>query len=225
MDGGVYAALVVIIWVSLGVSAVVFFFARHGRRSPLWYLVGVALGPLLIPIAAEMERRSDRLLGWEVQGSGRPDRPTTLTVLGAADGSAESDRALREVERVVARSGTHLVLLTVLDPDAAGPMQQRAAHALLNDRASWFAELPVSVECVVAAGDPAEMVLASAAAHDADLLFLGRRGLGLSHRLLGSVATHVVKRAAQAVLLGPPVHVDTRDELPAGGVPLRSTES
>ncbi|MGA8211304.1 MAG: universal stress protein [Nocardioidaceae bacterium] len=225
MGGGVYAVLVLVIWASLGVSTVIFFFARHGRRSPLWYLIGLALGPMLIPIAAEMERRSDRLLRWDVDGSSRPDPLTTLTVLGAVDGSSESDRALREIGRMLPRPETHVVLLTVLDPDRAGSDQQVAAQDLLNERASWLAEFSAPVECVVAVGDPAQTILESAAANDVDLLFLGRRGKGPSHRLLGSVASQVVKRATGAVLLGPPVAdggrraelgLDAREDAQAG---------
>lgn len=105
-----------------------------------------------------------------------------------------------------ARPETHIVLLTVLDPDLAGPDEQLAAQDLLSERASWLVELHASVECVAAAGDPVQ-ILESTVANDVDLLFLGRRGKGLSHRLLGSVATQVVKRSARAVLLGPPVDV------------------
>ncbi len=213
MPDAVYPVLVLVIWISLGVSTVIFFFARHGRRSSLWYVVGLVLGPMLIPIAAEMERRSDRLMRWKVDGS-RGESVATLKVLGAIDGSDESDRAVRELSRICARPGTHIVLITSLDPDLAGPDEQRAAQQLLEVRASWLEDSATSVECEVAAGDPVQAILASARANEVDLLFLGRRGRGLSPRMLGSVATQVVKRATTPVLLGSPVRVGAHRSTP-----------
>lgn len=205
MSGGVYAALVLVIWVSLGVSTVVIFFARHGRRSWPWFAIGVALGPILLPIAAEMDRRGDRLLRWDMDDRADREPPPTLTVLGAIDGSFESDRALREVGRMLGGFRARIVLVTVLDPDLAGPNETAAARTLLEERAAWLMDLPVSVRCEVVAGDPVQMILECAAANDIDLLFLGRRGKGMSRRLLGSVADRLVKLAPRPVLLGAPV--------------------
>ncbi len=219
MGAAVFAVLVLVIWVSLGVSTVLIFFARHGRRSLLWYGIGVVLGPMLIPIAAEMDRRGERLLRWETHDSSRfrsaPASTTTLRVLGAIDGSYESDRALRDAMPMLTRPETHVTLLTVLDPDRTGPDEQLAARDLLKSRTAWLEDLPVSVGCEVASGDPVEVILNRATTDEVDLLFLGRRGRGLSHRLLGSVATQVVTRAPGAVLLGPPapvgIHRDDRE--------------
>ncbi len=206
MQVAVYGVLVLVIWVSLGVSTVIYFFARHGRRSSLWYVVGVVLGPMLIPIAAEMERRSDRLRRWTVDGSSRQESPNGWVMVGAVDGSPESDASLREVGRMWAGSGAQVVLLTVLDPDGAGPEEESAAQDLLNERASWLEAATATVECEVDTGDPVQVILETAASRHADLLFLGRRGRGLSHRLLGSVATQIVKRADVPVLLAAPVN-------------------
>lgn len=51
-------------------------------------------------------------------------------------------------------------------------------------------------------GAVSELILERAAAENADLLVLGRRGAGLSERLFGSVADRVVHRAHCPVLLG-----------------------
>ena len=51
-------------------------------------------------------------------------------------------------------------------------------------------------------GDPADVIVAAAAAHDADLIVVGARGLGgMSRLLLGSVSEKVLRYARCPVLI------------------------
>ena len=64
-------------------------------------------------------------------------------------------------------------------------------------RAAGLNAVPTSRE-----GDPAEVIVAFAAAHDADLIVLGTHGrTGLRRLLMGSVARNVVIHAPCSVLL------------------------
>jgi nucleotide-binding universal stress UspA family protein len=222
----IFAVLVLITWVSVGLFSVVFFLARHGRHSPYWYVLGVVLGPIMLPIAAELGPTGSRVLhpasrqaGGE---SGEPGKQSgvDMTVLVALDGSEESDHAAREVARVVSRGNPRVVLLTVLDPDEASPVQQEEAEAVLRSRAAWFARGETA--CEVVSGDPAPMILDRAAVHHADVLVVGRRGRGVSRMLLGSVADRLVRRSPYPVMLGTPVQQDHGDSGPdEPGAPTR----
>lgn len=199
MTGVLFPSLVLLTWVAIGLASVVFL-GRRGRRSPAWYAIGVVLGPILLPIALELGQRDGVLLARVVP---EPDQPT-MTVLAAVDGSAESHEAMLDAARVLAPQGARFVLLTVLDPDVAvnDPDAQPRARSLLESRAAGLPEACLPPAFEVAMGDPGQSILDRAAAHDADLVVLGRRGHGVSERILGSVADYVVRRSRRAVLLG-----------------------
>lgn len=201
MSDAVFAILVLVTWVAVGMAAVVFL-ERHGRRSPVWFAIGAVLGPILLPIALELAERQGVLLARTRAGG---DRQTAcLTVLAAVDGSQESDDALADAARVLAPKGAQFVLLTVVNPDLGenDPDAARTAEELLTSRATRLPEgcLPPVYEVV--SGDPAEVILDRAVVDAADLVVLGRRGRGLSEMLLGSVADEVVRRSPRPVLLG-----------------------
>jgi nucleotide-binding universal stress UspA family protein len=200
LSGIVFAVLVLVTWVALGVAAVVFL-GRHGRRSRAWYVIGVALGPILVPIAVELAQRDGVLLARTVDHDER--QAARMTALAAVDGSQESADALADAVRVLAPKGARFILLTVIDPDLEGDADARKrAETLVADRASTLppGALPPVLE--VASGEPARVILDRAAADHVDLVVVGRRGRGVSEMLLGSVADQVVRRSPRPVLLG-----------------------
>lgn len=203
MTGRTYAVLVLVMWVSLGTLAVIVFLTHHGRRSWPWFVIGAILGPILLPIAAEFDRRTDRLAGWRSHGpkTTTPGVKEPMWLVGV-DGSAESDGAIREVSRMTMRARPGVLLMTVLDPDVADPARIQAAEAMLRERASWLEESPGTVMCEVASGDPAQVLMDRADQEDIELVIVGRRAKGPSHRLLGSVADQLVRRSTRPVLLG-----------------------
>lgn len=201
MSDLVFVVLVLVTWVATGLAAVVFL-GRHGRRSPAWWVIGVALGPILLPIAVELAERQGVLLARTAEPAG--ERRPRLTVLVAVDGSRESDDALADAGRVLAPKGAQFVLLHVLDPDLGenDPVARRDAEALLTERSAWLPQGSLPAVHEVATGQPASVILDRAAADAVDLVVLGRRGRGLSELLLGSVADQVVRRSPRPVLLG-----------------------
>jgi nucleotide-binding universal stress UspA family protein len=201
MADALFIVLVLVTWVATGLAAVLFL-GRHGRRSPAWFAIGIALGPILLPIALELADRQGILLARTATPEAA--RSARLTVLVAVDGSQEADDALADAARLLAPRGAQFVLLNVLDPDVGenDPVARREAEELLAKRSAWLPEgsLPAVYEVVV--GEPAEAIVDRAAAEAVDLVVVGRRGHGLSELLLGSVADHVVRRSPRPVLLG-----------------------
>lgn len=211
-------AVFLALWIVIGLSAALLFLGRRGYRDARWYLLGAALGPLFVPIAMERGQRTSSVV--ERVCGNRPAGETPklggLTVLVGVDGSPESDRAVREAARLFGHADTRVVLTTVVDPDVeefGDRAAQRRAHDLLADRASW---LPPDVRPVleVAAGQPDRVLLEIAASEQADAIFVGRRGHGVSHRLLGSVAESVTDHATMPVLLASPVAHDSATQEP-----------
>jgi nucleotide-binding universal stress UspA family protein len=201
MPDVLFPILVLVTWVAIGLTAVVYL-GRHGRRSPAWFVIGIALGPILLPIALEIAQREGTVLSRSVAGNS--GAPAQRTVLAAVDGSEESDDALAHAVRLLPPEGARFILLTVLDPDLGenDPQARREAEELLESRATRIPEggLPTVLEVV--AGEPAHVILDRARAEAVDLVVLGRRGRGLSQMLVGSVADQVVRRSPRPVLLG-----------------------
>jgi nucleotide-binding universal stress UspA family protein len=201
MPDVLFPTLVLVTWVAMGLAAVVYL-GRHGRRSPAWFVIGIALGPILLPIALEIVQREGTVLSRSAAGN--HGTPARLTVLAAVDGSEESDQALADATRLLSPEGARFILLAVLDPDLGenDPQARRDAEELLESRAARIPEggLPPVLEVV--GGEPAHVILYRADAGGVDLLVLGRRGRGLTQMLIGSVADQVVRRSSRPVLLG-----------------------
>ncbi|ROO61288.1 nucleotide-binding universal stress UspA family protein [Micromonospora sp. Llam0] len=210
-----YIVTVVAVWVLSGIVAVAVFIARRGHRAWYWYPLGAVLGLLFIPIAMERgSRPTGRLETTPVPAAGTgPSAPGAgPRVLVGLDGSADSEHALRTAHRVLAGRVGELILTTVVDVAAVERGERTAeetdqldrARELLTDRAARLRHaagppLPSSIEIVT--GRPARALLDVAQARDVDMIVVGRRGRGLSNRLLGSVADQVVRDATRPVLL------------------------
>ena len=80
--------------------------------------------------------------------------------------------------------------------------QEQAIHARLQTLVAEFEGEGLTAEATFAIGEPGREICAVATAWDADLIVLGRRGLGgLGQLLLGSVSSYVMHRAHCAVLI------------------------
>ncbi|SCL25265.1 Nucleotide-binding universal stress protein, UspA family [Micromonospora nigra] len=197
-----FAALVVVLWLAVGLGCAAVFVTRGGHRNLLWYLVGGLLGPLFVPIAVERGKARTRQLDVRSQ----PAVPTGrgLRVLVGVDGSTHSDRALHAVARTLAGSVSELVLATVTSVDLTED-ESREEHAqarrLLDERVTALPRALPRPTTLIVAGHPVDALLTVADDHDVDLLVVGRHGHGVSDRLLGSVAQELAHRSPRAVLL------------------------
>lgn len=149
-------------------------------------------------------------------------RPRKLgSILVGMDGSEDSFQALRFLLSLPLARQTKLRLLSVVEPiryptSAPGAVRAHLARMLEeieNERRGELekvlekatAELEGSLTRVTRStptGNPADVIVAAATAHDADLVVVGARGLGgMTRLLLGSVSEKVLGYARCPVLI------------------------
>jgi len=144
-------------------------------------------------------------------------------IVVGVDGSEDSGRALGWAAALVAGSSGEVVavhalgLLTHLGDDSVVPSaghRQEIAHRLEREWCRPLADAAVAHRCLVIDGDPVTGVLRAAHEQAADLIVVGRRGVGgPPGLLLGSTSQQLVHQADV------PVAVIPRD------VPSRDTPS
>jgi nucleotide-binding universal stress UspA family protein len=187
MDTATIVIILALGWALFGVSMALLM-GRWGYQPFTWLILALALGPLVLPVAANTNRL-DRPRVVARLSAGR-DRRGGVDVVAGVDGSAESEVALRSaIDLLESRIG-RLTVVTVVDFDAAarsaGSDEQRRAGELLQRVADPIEPKP---ETVVLSGPPAEVIRKFATVNGYELIVIGRRGRGMSTRLLGSVAS------------------------------------
>lgn len=196
-------------WVLLG-AVVGLWMVRRGH-DPRWAVIAVALGPIFAPIALELVERRPRLAA---SGPGAlPDRIDDAgcgpRVLVGLDGSTESQQALTQVVDLLDSRCGLLMLAEVVCFDATEDHMQTeltaATERLTRAAAAAGASASgVEVRFEVLAGPPGEALRRFAEDQDMDLIVVGRRGRGLSPRLLGSVSSDLVHHSHLPVLVVEP---------------------
>lgn len=205
MPTPLFVMLVLLLWLLSGLGAALVFLGRQGHRSRAWYLVGAVLGPLFVPIAMERGHTAGGTLERLPDEGG--SATTSVTVLVGVDGSAESDEAVRSAASLFGAGRTRFVLVGVADadmaefPDAARLQEWRD---LLAERARWLPAAGSTPVLEVLCGQPAHALLGAARDEGADVVVIGRRGRGVAHQLLGSVAANLTGRCPVPVLLAGP---------------------
>ncbi|BBX18469.1 universal stress protein UspA [Mycolicibacterium duvalii] len=192
-------------WCLAGVLSGVWM-ARRGY-DPLWILIALPLGLLFVPIAIERVRRpkdvhtssSPRRL------PGRGEGSRGLRVLAGLDGSAESQEALAAVSRILGPACELLVLAEVVHHEATDDDAKVEINAASQRLTAAAADIAVagSVHTEVLVGAAGSALRRYAADHDIDVLVVGRRGRGLSRRVLGSVSGDLVEHSPIPVLVAP----------------------
>ncbi len=189
--------IVLAAWVGAGLASMLWM-ARRGHRDPLWLLGAVLLGPVLAFIAPDRIERSPKVLSTERHG--KPDAGTRVLI--GVDGSAESLAALQSVLALLRRRIGWLVVAEVVDYDTAeDDWRQRQAAARQHLAAARTLCGEHAVSCELLAGPPGQALAERAQRDDIDLIVVGRRGHGLSVRLLGSVAEYLARTALVPVLI------------------------
>lgn len=154
-----------------------------------------------------------------------------VTIVVGTDGSALAEPTVARAAAIAADDGARLVVVcafaemsrrqearnpATLGGDARiGQVLGRAAASDAVTAAAKVAEAHgAAVQALVLMdGDPAEVLLKSIADHGAQLLVVGaRQDVSIAERLLGTVATEVVRKAPCDVLVvRPPVGLPTGD--------------
>ncbi len=150
-------------------------------------------------------------------------------ILVAIDGEPTvAHQVLSEARAIAQSSGAALNIIQVMPPFSAVPTasmpmtgtftsvntgavtaylehwqkQEQAIHTRLQTLVAEIESDGLTAEATFAIGEPGREICATAKTWDADLIVLGRRGLGgLGQLLLGSVSSYVMHRALCAVLI------------------------
>ena len=203
----VVIVIVAVGWVLLGL-VVGLWMVRRGH-DPRWAVIAVALGPIFVPIALERVERRPRLAasGLGALPERRDDSASGPRVLVGLDGSMESQQALTHVVELLGSRCGLLMLAEVVCYDATEDDMQTdlaAATERLTLAAAAARKAGLEVRFEVLAGPPGEALRRFAEDQSMDLLVVGRRGRGLSPRLLGSVSSDLVHHAHLPVLVVEP---------------------
>lgn len=150
---------------------------------------------------------------------------TVKRILIATDGSAGGQAAVAEGATLARALGAAVTVVTIRP--AIGllgePQYQRRlsaqlakARAAIDAARATLDREGVDADYEILEGDPADEILAIAAARDVNLIVIGSRGLGpIPGALLGSVSAAVVRRADRPVLVVKQARSRARDEEPA----------
>ena len=137
-------------------------------------------------------------------------------ILVASDGTDVSLRGVTAAADLATRYGAELILMTAvpipqhvvtaakLHGQTVEQYVERMADEALGTSVAFLKEQGVGAEVKVAIGNPAETVVAEAAASRADLVVMGRRGrVEPKDLVLGSVSDRVARNIAVPILLVP----------------------
>lgn len=218
------AALVVVVgWVLVGL-ALGWWMVRRGH-DPLWAVAAVALGPIFIPIALELVEGRPRLVSSGPGGPGKKDVVAAgPKVLVGLDGSQEAQGALTQTLDLLGPRCGLLMLAEVVCHDATVDLAHGDVEAATARLASAAAEVRgsgIHVQFEVLAGPPGETLRRFAHDQGMDLIVVGRRGRGLSRRLLGSVSSDLVRHSTLPVLVVEPAPAGSPVAAEEGGVAER----
>lgn len=205
------AVIFIVAWVVIGLVTGLWMIRRG--HDPRWMAIAVMLGPVFVPVAVERVERRPRLAtsgpdGVPVPRSETLDGPRVLVGL---DGSPESERALTTALGILGSRCGMLVLAEVVcyeatEYDTHGALDSAMQRLAVAAARARDAGVPVRFE--VLAGPPGETLRRFAVEQGMDLLVVGRRGRGLSARLLGSVSADVVQHSSVPVLVVEPASVE-----------------
>ena len=135
-----------------------------------------------------------------------PERPPLERALIPLDGSALSELALTELERLAGRLVKHVTLTRVIDVEERSGASREAGRALEATRErieATFAGLRGQVETLVLWGSPAQQIVEESAHHD--LIIMATHGKGGAARwAFGSVASDVTQTTIRPLLLAHP---------------------
>lgn len=197
------ALIVAVGWLLIGLLAGLLM-ARRGYDR-LWVLIAVPLGPLFVPIALERIRRRPAVA--EFGTTGEPPKRSGAAigprVLVGLDGSAQTAGVLDTALELFGSDCGLLVLAEVVPFDATEAVDRDAIDAASGRlmKAAEGVTVAGMVHTEVLTGPPGPTLRQFAETQDMDVLVVGRRGQGLSARILGSVSADVVENSVVPVLL------------------------
>ena len=141
-----------------------------------------------------------------------------VRIVAGNDGSAEAEAAIRAIAKRSWPEKTEVCVVSVVQTLVPVPIELDAStfarepaftviseadareksrlHGVVENSAAVLQKAGLSVTAAVVDGDPRDALIAAAEHLNADVIFVGARGLGRMERiLLGSISTHVLTHA------------------------------
>ena len=186
-------------WVIIGL-VVAFIMRRRGHDFYEWLVLGVFLGPLVVPLAVERARfHSIRR---------QPESPEPLAgrfdLLAGLDGSTEAVDALNTALRLFGGCVSTVTIVRVLDYDSLSSPRGAALQTEASEMLTSVArQIPIDhVETKVLFGRPDRAIAEYARNAGIELVVVGARGHGASEALFGSVTSRLVGDCGTPVFVG-----------------------
>ncbi|MGE2835427.1 universal stress protein [Mycobacterium sp. SMC-4] len=197
MDTSSLAIAFVAVWLITGAVTGLWLVRRgHDVR---WIPISLMLGPIFVPIALErVDRGGPRPATTGDRGDSTPPSGAPRILVGL-DGSAQSSAAFDAAKRLFGATGQFVVTEVVAYEAAEDPDQVAVTTA--RERLTAATADGAAVRREVLVGAPAEALSHFAEQIDADVIVVGRRGRGLTRRLLGSVSSSLLEQAEVPVLV------------------------
>jgi nucleotide-binding universal stress UspA family protein len=197
-----FLVFVAVTWAVIGLI-VAFVMRRRGHDFSVWLVLGVALGPLVVPLAIERVRYHGAA---EYRPRVIPTSPHVgFDVLGGLDGSDEAFRAIETALKLFGGRVSSVTVATVLDFDSesstSGLESQTAANAMLAGIAENLEYDPVDTKILFGRADKA--LSEHARTSGMELIVVGARGHGATEALFGSVTSRLVGSSEVPVFVGP----------------------
>lgn len=199
VDASGFFIIVALAWALFGVSMALVM-GRRGHQPFMWLMLGIAFGPLVLPLAANALRR-DQPGMFERLSGGRPGTGS-VDVLAGIDGSDEAENALHAAIGLLGSRLGLLTLAAVVDYDvAAGSGLAENNERARRDLVRTANATALRPETVLLSGRPAEALRKYAVEHGYEVMVVGKRGRGASRVLLGSVASELARGGEVPVLI------------------------
>jgi nucleotide-binding universal stress UspA family protein len=207
--------LVAMAWAVIGV-VVAFLMRRRGHDLFVWLVLGVALGPLVVPLAIERARYHSATEHRSAEAPTPQHRG--FDIIAGVDGSEDSVNAIGSALALFGGRISSVTLATVVDFDArdsvTGHEVQEDARQMLDEVAGKIAYDPV--DTIVLFGRADQALAEFARTSGMELVVIGARGHGASETLFGSVASRLVRGCVLPVYVGPAVAALATSEVAAG---------
>jgi len=211
-----------VVWILSGLLTGLWM-ARRGH-DPRWTIISVILGPLFVPITLERIERVPRPV--ETAPVDRWGTTTTepggLRVMVGYDDSAEARHALQVARRLFGPVDGVLELVAVVSyDDGTEPDSEVLDKARQRLTAAASAAEGIPVGYAILAGPPGPCLRWFAEDQHADVLVVGKRGRGMSTRMLGSVAEDLTSHCPVPVLVVDPAIGSTPSDVDAPTLAVR----
>lgn len=179
------------------------FLRRQGHNAVLYAGLGLALGPLIVPIAIRSSRNSEFSTTEVARGV---TQGGWVDVLVGLDGDVDDVLSVRVVLDLLGISIRRLRVAVVLDVETGN-----APHVFVaDDHAAEYLRFAASAlghpdaELVLLSGRPDEALIEHAVEQDMDLVAIGHRRHRVLSGIFGSTSARLARSAQLSVVIGPP---------------------